>query len=105
MVGEDFPWTLKGVSEEARAAARKAAEEAGRSVGEWLSDVIRAVEAVESRIDTGEAQRADAGPDSPTVVDQEILAAIDRLERRIDEVERNARSAIDEILDRLSERP
>lgn len=105
MVGEDFPWTLKGVSDEARAAARKAAEKAGRSVGEWLSDVIRAVEAVESRVDVGMAQRADAGPDSRTVVDQEILAAIDRLERRIEQVDRDAKAAIDKILERLGEQP
>ena len=35
------PWTVRGVSHEARSAALKAAEISGQKVGEWLSRVIQ----------------------------------------------------------------
>jgi len=40
----NVPWSVKGVSKEAREAVKKAAAEEGVTMGEWLSKVIRAAE-------------------------------------------------------------
>jgi len=37
----NIPWSVKGVSKEARAAAKKAAASEGVTMGEWLSRAIR----------------------------------------------------------------
>ena len=38
----NMPWSLKGVTHEARAAAKAAAHVAGVPLGQWLSGAIRA---------------------------------------------------------------
>ncbi|EKE78526.1 MULTISPECIES: hypothetical protein [Oceanibaculum] len=43
----NMPWSIKGVSPEAREAARKAVESGDMTMGEWLSEAIRAVAAEE----------------------------------------------------------
>lgn len=43
-----MPWSLKGISDEAREFAKSAADESQLPVGAWLSDVIRAAAAQES---------------------------------------------------------
>ena len=40
-------WNLRGVSPEARTAARESAEEAGVPLGAWLSQLIREMDAEE----------------------------------------------------------
>jgi hypothetical protein len=40
----NIPWSIKGVSKEARAAAKKAAASDGVTMGEWLSRAIRTAE-------------------------------------------------------------
>ena len=40
----NIPWSIKGVSKEARAAAKKAAASEGITMGEWLSRAIRTAE-------------------------------------------------------------
>ena len=40
----NIPWSVKGVSKEARAAAKKAAASEGVTMGEWLSRAIRTAE-------------------------------------------------------------
>ena len=42
MVNPNMPWSLKGISDEARDFARQAADDADVPVGAWLSSVIRA---------------------------------------------------------------
>ena len=37
----NIPWSVKGVSKEAREAAKKAAAERGVTMGEWLTQAIR----------------------------------------------------------------
>ncbi len=53
----NMPWSVKGVSKEARDAVKKAAAEQGITMGEWLTQAIRA---------DGESQEgpADPGPQS-----------------------------------------
>ncbi len=45
MTKVNMPWSLKGVSPEARRAAKAAAQRAGVPLGVWLSRVIRDVAA------------------------------------------------------------
>lgn len=45
----NMPWSIKGVSPEAREAARKAVESTDMTMGEWLSEAIRAVALEEGR--------------------------------------------------------
>lgn len=60
MTQKVLPWSLKGVSPEARQAAKSAAKAAGEPVGVWLSGVIRDVAAAE----TGPAQEQPAAEDT-----------------------------------------
>jgi hypothetical protein len=43
-----MPWSIKGVSSEARTLAKSAAGAASQSIGPWLSQVIRAASRAES---------------------------------------------------------
>jgi hypothetical protein len=43
-----LPWSLKGVSLEARARAKAAASEAGEPLGKWLGDTIRQIAEAEA---------------------------------------------------------
>jgi hypothetical protein len=52
-----MPWSLKGVSREARRAAKSAAREAGLPIGAWLSRAIRATAAAEGVTVTTTAAR------------------------------------------------
>jgi hypothetical protein len=45
----NLPWSIKGISAEARAAAREAAKKAGMPLGAWLARCIREVAAAEER--------------------------------------------------------
>ena len=47
MVDMNMPWSLKGISDEAREYAKVAAAEADMPVGAWLTTVIRAAAALE----------------------------------------------------------
>jgi localization factor PodJL len=45
----NLPWSIKGISAEAREAAREAAKRAGLPLGAWLARTIREVAAAEAR--------------------------------------------------------
>jgi hypothetical protein len=49
MADSGMPWSIKGVSADARAAAREAAKHAGEPLGSWLMRVIRETAAAEAR--------------------------------------------------------
>ena len=51
----NMPWSLKGISHEARAAAKAAAKLAGMPLGAWLSGAIRAAGSNTDGDDTGGA--------------------------------------------------
>jgi hypothetical protein len=59
MADSGMPWSIKGVSEEARAAAVAAARRAGVPVGVWLSRAIREAADAEAR------EHAAAGGEAP----------------------------------------
>ena len=97
MSADDLPWALKGVSEEIRAAARESAERAGQTVGEWLSQIIRATEAEERHMEpTKEAEVSDS-EDAP------LSEQVARLERRLGELEQRTDAAITDLLQRINE--
>jgi hypothetical protein len=56
-----LPWSLKGVSLEARARAKAAAAEAGEPLGKWLGDTIREVARAEAAGSAPAAARPDPG--------------------------------------------
>jgi hypothetical protein len=49
MANSGIPWSIKGVSADARAAAREAAKRAGEPLGVWLARVIRDTAEAEAR--------------------------------------------------------
>ena len=49
MANTGVPWSIKGVSTDARAAAREAAKQAGEPLGVWLARVIRVTAEAEAR--------------------------------------------------------
>lgn len=89
MSEEDIPWTLKGVSEKARVAARRAAEGAGQTLGEWLSETIRTTEVEEQW--TASAQGSDTATDG-----EAVWTALTRLEQRMADIEHRLEEALAE---------
>ena len=49
MANSGIPWSIKGVSADARVAAREAAKRAGEPLGVWLARVIRDTADTEAR--------------------------------------------------------
>ncbi len=103
MAGEEMPWTLKGVSDEIRIAARDAAEKTGKTVGEWLSDVIRTVEEEERLMNKTRNADAQATPAATPDDGSGLKEELSRLANRLDDVERKTDSALEKILERLEE--
>jgi hypothetical protein len=59
MASSGAPWSIKGISADARAAAREAAKQAGEPLGVWLARVIRETAEAEAR----EREAPDAVPE------------------------------------------
>jgi hypothetical protein len=71
-----LPWSLKGVSLEARARAKTAAGEAGEPLGKWLGDTIRQIaEAEATKVAHGSAAAPPdlAAPGPGTATDPDAL--------------------------------
>ena len=54
MANSGIPWSIKGVSADARVAAREAAKRAGEPLGVWLARVIRDTADTEARERSGD---------------------------------------------------
>ena len=59
----NMPWSLKGVTHEARAAAKTSARVAGVPLGQWLSGAIRASGSRAPVANDGDGGGTDAGRD------------------------------------------
>lgn len=70
-----MPWSIKGVSPEAREAARKAVDSADMTMGEWLGEAIRAVAAEER----GAADRPEPVPASPEMTPDMLEPLAERI--------------------------
>jgi len=99
-----FPWSIKGVSVEARDFVRTAAAERGITMGEWLTNVIQnETKAFES---TGDSQQKTNDVfKKPQMVTEVPKRAEDSLLKKLDETEGRVLEAVKplrEILLKLS---
>ena len=99
-----FPWSIKGVSVEARDFVRTAAAERGITMGEWLTTVIQnETKAFES---TGDSQQKTNDVfKTPQMVTEVPKRAEDSLLKKLDETEGRVLEAVKplrEILLKLS---
>ena len=99
-----FPWSIKGVSVEARDFVRTAAAERGITMGEWLTNVIQnETKAFES---TGDSQQKTNDVfKTPQMVTEVPKRAEDSLLKKLDETEGRVLEAVKplrEILSKLS---
>ena len=99
-----FPWSIKGVSVEARDFVRTAAAERGITMGEWLTNVIQnETKAFES---TGDSQQKTNDVfKTPQMVTEVPKRAEDSLLKKLDETEGRVSEAVKplrEILLKLS---
>lgn len=102
-----LPWSLKGVSPEAREIAKKAAAQHGMTIGEWVSRAIR---------DVGPDQEPATAPGNVTALDEAPLTGgaetdgdvvRDAVRKRIYESEERVAHMVgplQEIIERLSRR-
>ena len=104
------PWSIKGVSHEARDAAKEGARISHQPLGGWLNQVIRMTSDAEGAapvMSSGSSTTADAAfaasPSSATTWQEAVV----RLEARIAESERQAAEAAlpaDAALERIADR-
>ena len=88
-----FPWSIKGVSVEARDFVRKAAAERGVTMGEWLTTVIQnETKAFESTYDS--QQKTNDGFKTPQMVTEVPKRAEDSLLKKLDETEGRVLEAV-----------
>ena len=100
----NVPWSIKGIDPDTRVAAKRAAKEAGMTLGEWLNKQIMAFEA--GADDTGAAGEIAADspagdnvqplPSNVVTVDQlrELVYSLNRLNERLKTSERDSRQAL-----------
>ena len=88
-----FPWSIKGVSVEARDFVRTAAAERGITMGEWLTNVIqKETKAFES---TGDSQqKTNDVSKTPQMLTEVPKRAEDSLLKKLDETEGRVLEAV-----------
>ncbi|GAB4197554.1 MAG: hypothetical protein OHK0024_36640 [Thalassobaculales bacterium] len=109
-----IPWSIKGISAEAREAAREAAQGAGLTMGAWLAEAIHAVADAEARegaapeVAGGEPAPAAATPPAPQPAPQSANEAVEAAVARVFAIEQRMvglvsplSSAIEQIRRRL----
>ena len=88
-----FPWSIKGVSVEARDFVRTAAAERGITMGEWLTNVIQnETQAFESTSDS--QQKTNDVFKTPQMVTEVPKRAEDSLLKKLDETEGRVLEAV-----------
>jgi len=122
-----IPWSVKGVDQDAREAAKEAARRSGMSLGEWLNSVIaeqaadapaeeqdsglatvtRRLESISQRLDAVTRRESSTAIPAATIArtDQtDIVRALDAVARLAEISERRSAAAI-EAVERLGSRP
>ncbi len=106
------PWSIKGVTSEAKDAAKEGARISRQPLGKWLIEVIRKTHAAEAQptaaaTETGAPAELNAATASPSAA-ATWQEAVVRLEARIAETERSVtdsalpvNAALERIADRL----
>ncbi|MBM3535143.1 MAG: hypothetical protein FJX60_19140 [Alphaproteobacteria bacterium] len=80
----NMPWSIKGVSAEARKIAKSAAMVAGEPMGVWLSRVINAASAAR----LGQATQVAVRQEAPVPAPAELRVDIEALTQRLARAER-----------------
>ena len=99
-----IPWSVKGIEPEARVAAKKAAQQAGMTLGQWLNRTILTSHPKGSAPDS---ENADWSP-PPSQSDQELAAlheVLTDMAKRFDEVEQNNQEIITHLDRAIDESP
>lgn len=88
-----MPWSIKGVSPEARSAAKAAAADSDLTIGQWLDQII-----IGSAIGQLSDTKADLAATQARAIDEimsdPVIAAIDRLSARVEATEQQAADAV-----------
>ena len=88
-----FPWSIKGVSVEARDFVRTAAAERGITMGEWLTNVIQ--NETKAFVSTGDSQQKTNDVfKTPQMVTEVPKRAEDSLLKKLDETEGRVLEAV-----------
>ncbi len=95
----NMPWSIKGVSAEARKIAKTAAMGSGEPMGVWLSRVIDAASA--QRL--GQANQVVVRPEPPVPAPAELRVDIEALTQRLAAVERRMLDALQPLDQALSQ--
>jgi hypothetical protein len=110
MSSTSMPWSIKGVSADARGLAKTAAQRAGQAIGPWLNQLIRAANQVELEAASGPSLAAvDPAPlPAPsTVSGVQWRGEIDELTKRIAKLEERAEALVgplDQAIERIARR-
>ena len=94
------PWSIRGIDDDIREAARAAARRSGLSVSEWLNDLIAkqaGADRANQRLEDDEDEEGDDAEASA------VAEAVERLTRRIRAMDENSRSALSGLQGRLDE--
>lgn len=86
----NMPWSIKGVSADARKIAKGAAMAAGEPMGIWLSRLIDAASAAR----LGQATQVVLRPEPPVPAPAELRVDIEALAQRLASVERRIRESV-----------
>lgn len=94
----NMPWSIKGISAEARKIAKTAAMASGEPMGVWLSRLIDAASA--QRL--GQATQVTVRPEPPVPAPAELRVDIEALTQRLAAAERKMLEAIQPLDQALS---
>ena len=109
---ENFPWSIKGISIEARKLAKEGAAKEGLTIGQWLKKIInedhdetaisanKSLENAKSEIAAAKTLKSDLSQPPPMKTHDEtmVLESIDQIEKRYLELT----TPIQSILSQLS---
>ncbi len=82
MAKSNMPWSIKGVSYEARDAAKEAAAAAGLTIGAWLDQTILGA-SVGQLADTESDRQAAAARATEDLPEEPVIDALQRLAARV----------------------
>jgi hypothetical protein len=92
-----MPWSVKGVSKEARKIAKAAAMLTGEPMGVWLSRLIAAAAAAKFGQGVSVAVRPVAPVPAPTDLPTDLQAEIEALTRRLAAAERKVAEMVEPL--------
>jgi len=108
-MGSQAPWSVKGIEPQTRVAAKAAAQQAGLTVGAWLSRVIMDSDSDEDKKD-GPPAKGSKGtplpsgddPTSPQTIGQ-LTQTVKSLSKRLDQADQTGSLSLEKIEQSVSE--